>query len=344
VVAVPSPAEVHTVTDDGAVAFVGTRVLRYEGLAPATDYDFDGVAFRTLPRPGGERLATIATVNDVHFGETECGRLEGHDVGPVLTSAAGSEPYPEVMNRAVAAEIAALGADLVVAKGDLTAHGLAAEYGAFEAVYRPPLGDRLVVTRGNHDHPASGPCFSVPMVECRRLDGVTVAVVDTSRRGEGGGGLEAEQLDRLDGLAAGSDQPVLVFGHHPMRDADVEDWMGEASGLDGLSTTGLLDLVERRREIRGYFAGHTHRNRVKRFLPGRDVAFGEVACTKDFPGSWAEYRVYEGGILAVHHRVSDPEALAWSESCRALVFGLYPQYALGAMSDRCFAFGNPPST
>ncbi len=65
----------------------------------------------------------------------------------------------------------------------------------------------------------------------------------------------------------------------------------------------------------------------------------EVGCTKDFPGTWAEYRVYEAGVLQVVHRMSTPEALAWSESCRNLYsdFGVdYEAYALGALDDRCF--------
>ena len=60
---------------------------------------------------------------------------------------------------------------------------------------------------------------------------------------------------------------------------------------------------------------------------------------KDFPGTWAEYRVYDGGILQVVHRVSSPEALAWSERCRTLYsdFGVdYVAYALGSLNDRCF--------
>jgi hypothetical protein len=58
---------------------------------------------------------------------------------------------------------------------------------------------------------------------------------------------------------------------------------------------------------------------------------------KDFPGSWAEYRVYEGGILQVHRRISAPEALDWTDRTRAMFGGLYPAYSFGAMSDRCFA-------
>ena len=53
----------------------------------------------------------------------------------------------------------------------------------------------------------------------------------------------------------------------------------------------------------GYFAGHTHRNRVRRYGPTGDVPWVEVACVKDYPGAWAEYRVYEGGILQIFHRI-----------------------------------------
>ena len=60
---------------------------------------------------------------------------------------------------------------------------------------------------------------------------------------------------------------------------------------------------------------------------------------KDFPGTWAEYRVYEGGIMQVVHRVSSPDALRWSERCRHLYrdFGIdYETYALGRLDERCF--------
>ena len=36
--------------------------------------------------------------------------------------------------------------------------------------------------------------------------------------------------------------------------------------------------------IVGYFAGHTHRNRVRRFAATGDVPWVEVACVKDYPG------------------------------------------------------------
>ena len=68
----------------------------------------------------------------------------------------------------------------------------------------------------------------------------------------------------------------------------------------------------------------------------------EVGCVKDFPGTWAEYRVFEGGILQVVHRISAPDALRWSERCRYLYsdFGIdYQSYAMGELGHRCFEIG-----
>src|SRR5438067_12860567 len=130
--AVEAPVlEVTTVADDEAVVFEGADARRYDGLEPDRDYELDGASFRTLPRPPGERLATVATVNDVHFGETECGVLEGLEPGPILQSEPDEAPYPETMNRGAIAEIQRLAPDAVVAKGDLTTHGTAEEYKAF---------------------------------------------------------------------------------------------------------------------------------------------------------------------------------------------------------------------
>ena len=101
---------------------------------------------------------------------------------------------------------------------------------------------------------------------------------------------------------------------------------------------GLDELCTRHSNVVAYAAGHTHRHRV-RPMARSGVPSIEVGCTKDFPGTWAEYRVFEGGIMQVVHRMSSPEALAWSESCRHLYsdFGIdYETYALGSLADRCF--------
>jgi len=109
-------------------------------------------------------------------------------------------------------------------------------------------------------------------------------------------------------------------------------------GIDPDAADALSDVMRRRAAIVAYTSGHTHRHRV-RWIDGTIPSI-EVGCVKDFPGTWAEYRVYDDGILQVVHRMSTPEALAWSEQCRTLYsdFGVdYASYALGSLQDRCFA-------
>ncbi len=94
------------------------HVIEAHGLAPDTEYTVavDGIVpddqvpavVRTLAAPAGPPLATIATVNDVHFGETVCGMI--HDtpeevLGPWVRSAPGEDPYPVMMNNAAVAEM-----------------------------------------------------------------------------------------------------------------------------------------------------------------------------------------------------------------------------------------------
>lgn len=333
---VSGAAEVWTVADDEAVIFDGSVVEVHDGLNPDTEYHEHGLVWRTLPRPPGERLATVTAVNDLHFGETQCGMFIGMDLGPILTSPPGAPPYPSLMNGVAVAEMARLDPDAVIIKGDVTTVGTSEEYAAFEACYRPTFGSRLYVTRGNHDNRETFSAFATPPYQAITVPGAIVVLLDTSRPGEGAGYLDVEQLDWLDELAAGAGRPVLVFGHHPCFEPGAEDWMGAGSHMAVKDSQALVEVVARRSAIVGYLSGHTHRNRVRRFAATGDVPFAEVGSVKDFPGSWAEYRIFEGGILQVHRRLADPAALAWSESCRALFAGLYPGYASGELADRCF--------
>jgi 3',5'-cyclic-AMP phosphodiesterase len=139
-------------------------------------------------------------------------------------------------------------------------------------------------------------------------------------------------------VAADADRPVFIMGHH-------QNWSpgggrpDDYFGINPDDSERLIDLVARRSRIVAYAAGHTHRNRVRHTPAAGSVPFIEVGCVKDFPGSWAEYRVHEGGIMQVHHRISTRDALRWSERCRHLYadFGVdYETYALGGLEDRCF--------
>ena len=324
--------DITTVADDLVVLHDGSRVVRAEGLTADTDHTIDGVAVRTLPRPGGDLLCRIATVNDVHFGEIECGRIDDLAEGPIQRPAPGEPPYPETMNRSAVDEIAALDPAAVIVKGDLTAFGTDAEFAAFEACYGR-FGERLHVVRGNHDAYEGQARYAHDLwIE---LPGVCVALLDTAIPRHTTGDLRPDQIEWLDTHTATADRPVLVMGHH-------QQWIeGNRSddyfGLHPDSSDALAAVIERRRSIVAYTAGHTHRHRVRRTAAG--VPSIEIGCVKDFPGTWAEYRVYEGGIMQVVHRISSPAALDWSERCRHLYsdFGIdYESYALGPLDQRCF--------
>jgi 3',5'-cyclic AMP phosphodiesterase CpdA len=294
------------------------------------------MAFTTLPRPPGERLATIATVNDVHFGEQAAGIIGGSDIGPILRSEPGEPPYPEVMNRAAVAEIAAVAPDVVVAKGDLTSGGIEEEHRAFLDCYGAAFGDRLRAVRGNHDVCGARTFADDPVQEVV-LPGVVVAILDTTIPGKANGTLHPDQLAWLDALGARADRPVLVLGHHHVWNPDTGHRDGTYYGIEPDASQGLVDFVARRPALVAYAAGHTHRNRVVHVAASGDVPYAEVAATKDFPGAWAEYRVFEGGILQVLHRIADPAALRWTERTRSMYAGLYAEYAFGELGDRCFA-------
>ena len=332
-----APIELTTVTTVSAVFHHGSHASVVDGLAPATAYEHHGIAYSTLPRPTGRLRCRVVTVNDTHFGEVEAGRVGDLPRGPIQRAAPGATPYPEVMNRALVAEVLADEASCgpiaaVVAKGDLTAVGADAEFAAFEDCYRTPFGDRLFAVRGNHDAPIGQDRYAGD--QWIELDGVAIAVLDTVVPGSAHGDLDADQLAWLDAMAGDSTDPVIVMGHHPQ-------YLGATGHDPSMSLTpgssdALDEVFSRRRAIVAYTAGHTHRHRVQRSTAG--VPSIEVGCVKDFPGTWAEYDVYDGGILQIVHRVSAPEALAWSEQCRGLYadFGVdYTTYALGRLEDRC---------
>ena len=300
------------------------------------------VAVTTLPTPSGERLATVATVNDVHFGEVVAGQIDDLDDGPLRHVAPGDEPYPEVMNRAAVAEIQEIRPDAVVVKGDLSLDGTDEEWAAFEDCYRTPFGERLHVVRGNHDSYRHQDRYTGD--QRIEVDGLVIALLDTAIPGETTGRITPDQIDWLDTVAAAADVPVMAMGHHQQWIPHADDpETGERRSDDyfGLHPDGsdrLDELCARRPSIVAYSAGHTHRHR-RRPMTRSGATSIEVGCTKDFPGTWCEYRVYEGGVMQVVHRMSSPQALAWSESCRVLYsdFGIdYGTYALGSLADRCF--------
>jgi Icc protein len=322
------PVELTTVTDTEAVLHDGLRVVRVDGLRPGKEHTVEGVTFRTLPKPGGERLATVVTVSDLHIGETECGRYDGVNLGPPLTAEPGEPPYPETMARAAAAEIAGAEPDAVIAKGDLTGQGAEEELATFEAIFE---GHPLHWTYGNHDVSSRSQLCPEPVMELVTVPGARIALLDTSIPAQAGGQVAADQLEWLDELGSDESTPVLVMGHHPLF-----DHAAFTAGINAEDSERLVELFARRPALVGYFAGHSHRNSVRRLPATGDVPWAEIGATKDYPGVWAEYRIYERAVMQVVHRISAPEALAWTDRTRSMFGGLYPSYSFGSLEDRCF--------
>lgn len=325
--------EITTVADDLIIAHDGVEVTRLEHLEPAATYAVGGQQVTTLSRPAGNLLCRFATVNDLHFGEQECGTVDDSLLGPIQRVRPGEPPYPETMNRGAVAEMAAADLVAVIVKGDLSADGRPEEWTAMEACYGTAFGDRLHVVRGNHD--AYHHQTSYVGNQAIELPGVTIALLDTVLPGESTGVVSPETVDWLDSLAATATVPVFAMGHH-------QQWIsGKRSddyfGIHPDSSDALSALALRRSALVAYSAGHTHRHRVRSMACG--IPSIEIGCVKDFPGTWAEYRVYDGGIMQVVHRISSPDALAWSERCRHLYADFdidYETYALGTLEERCF--------
>ena len=288
---------------------------------------------RTLARPTGRLLATVATANDVHFGETECGKTGDpatDAIGPVLSSAPGEPPYPELMNGAVVDEMLALDPDVVVVKGDLTDTGKAEEYEAFLACYGR-LGARMHHVRGNHDAIRDSEMARQGAPYAIVLDGVTLAVLDTVVPGWVGGALDAEQRGWLDDLAADTSGPVLVFAHHPAFNHDPD------YGLQADDHAALLDVFARAARTSSAISPGTRtrttscetpaaatcrasRSRAPRTTRarGRSTASTKAATPRWCAGS------------------SGPRRRDWSERARHMIQGIYRDLVLGTIDDRCF--------
>lgn len=327
------PYHLAHVTGLESGAEVGVDV---EGAVHGDDPHFPRTV-TTLVRPPGRLLATVATANDVHFGETVCGRIHtvpDEELG-VAIPRPDEPPYPQTMNNAAIDEMLELDPDLVLVKGDLTCEGTVEEYQQFLDAYGR-LGDRMHHVRGNHDAMRDDTMALEGAPYAVERDGVSFVMLDTVRPGTEFGRITAAQIDWLDEYAAAASNPVFVFGHHNLWDLDAEERSASYFGVNCDDSEAFGEVVLRRTNIVGYFAGHTHRHRIRRSERARFIPCVEVGATKDYPGVWAEYRIHEGGFTQVVHRISTQAAMDWTERTRFLYAGMYRDYSLGPLEHRCY--------
>jgi predicted phosphodiesterase len=330
--------EVTTVADDEIVLHYvedGKSLIKsFKGLKPDSEVEIGNLKIKTLQRPSGELLCKFATVNDIHIGEKTAGLVEGFSDLEGLSSDPDKIPYPIMMSVQAVKEISQINPEVVLAKGDLTSEASDEEFEKFLNIYGETFKDKLYYVRGNHDAKLSSN-ISTKDLQVIDLPGVKLVMIDTSIEDQYNGQVTDDQIESLDQIAHDYQGNILVFGHHQIWNPESRVRPETYFGVKPDDSERFVELMAKHNNLKGYFAGHTHRNRVRRFKTSGDKPYAEIAAVKDFPGSWAEYRVYETGVLQIHRRLSSDECLNWSDKCRSLYGGRYAQYSFGEIEDRC---------
>ena len=320
----------------GLPAATALDVMVDDGQGPAHHL----TTVRTLAPPPGRELFRFATVNDIHLGDPHFGIMP-----TVPHPDAGGAPPPERCLRAAVGELAAWGAELIVAKGDITDHGSPSEWATAAAVLAG-AGLPVEAIPGNHDVcteatdgskllAEAGITFSAGRPETRELPGIRLILADTTVAGRNRGTVagSAGEVARLAGEAEG---PALVAMHHHVQRHRV--MTHPPRGIPGVEAVPFLDALAAANPATLVITGHSHRHRRHRWGP-RTVT--EVGSPQDYPGTWAGYVVHEGGIRQVVRRVAEPEAIAWTESTRGCFLGLWGRWAPGTLDQRCFSLTWP---
>jgi 3',5'-cyclic-AMP phosphodiesterase len=333
----------------------GPGGLELTGLSPGSveplevaDHRGDVVArvrVRTIARPPGEELCRFATISDLHLGRGMHGlhgHLRGTDPPPARVPdhhrAVADDPHlPLHCARAAVQEATAWGADHLVVKGDVVDEtedwtwDLAADL--FGSAAMP-----ISMIPGNHDlgrlrrfEPEVGAAARglhlVRGVEHVDLPGVRVALVDPCCPGNGWGRI-ARHADAVADLAVTAPSLFVATHQQPQRFTVPYYW---PHGIPGPDARAFAATVRSANPRAMASSGHTHRNRVRRVA---GLTWTEVAATNHYPGVWAGYRVFEGGIMQVVRRIIDPVALAWTESSRSFLGGVWALWSTGSPSDR----------
>ncbi len=352
----------------------GTRHVRIEGLEPGTRYRigietpagepsqpdrFFPEAVTTLPACDAAPIASFATLNDLHFGEPRFGGVllpdgeYGEDQpGFEFVSAGDTDvPYWRFMNEDAIAEINALDVDMTIIKGDIADRG---QQDQFETAAKAFANLRMPhhAFLGNHDYYAVLEGVQVDgyallgqprAPRTLELAGWRLVLLETAEPGEHHGVFADDRLHWLDRtLVETRDpaRPTLILMHHHPVPPEFADSYPNTIGLNPLHSVHFFELLGRHPQVLGVLIGHTHRNRVRRYAASGAIPFVEVNCTKDYPGGFAHYRLFEDGTFRQEvHRTSSRRALDHSTRCRDLFKGGYRHFAFGDLDERCFVAG-----
>ena len=349
----------------------GTRQVRLTDLDPGTTHEVRLAAngaeptepnpwfpetVRTLDAPSGAPVATFATLNDLHFGEPRFGGAftDGDWGGPETpdSPAVHAEdtevPYWRFMNEDAVADINASGVDATFIKGDIADRGRPEQFEAARACFDGFTAPHHAFL-GNHDHYGLHEGLEVDgyaLLDQPRaprtvdLANWRLVLLETALPGEHHGEFEG---DRLEWLAQTLEQaeaerrPTLLLMHHHPVPPEFADRYPNTIGIRPEHSLAMFDVVGRYPAVRGVLIGHTHRNRVRRYPGSGSVPWIEVNCTKDYPGGWGHYQLYEDGSFRQEvRRTSSERALAHSSLCSGFFGGGYRLFSLGKLEQRSF--------
>lgn len=225
---------------------------------------------RTLARPRGRHIQTIAICNDIHIG--------------MKSEIDGNRKWPSIMASEMLAELKRLRINRVYVNGDVCDNGTTEESLEMRRIFDAFGRDSqdYFFTRGNHDAYSmksfNDPDPLLPVFPEHKLQHIWVTRdkklriigLDSSWPGLGGGRIGDAQFDQLEAeLQRDSHTPTLMMAHHPVTThaafSDIRMRDGIIAKDDSMRLQRLLHKAP------GVFfmaAGHTHRaHRDARDLP-----------------------------------------------------------------------------
>ncbi len=297
----------------------------------------------TLPAARGAHLGRVATASDLHIGAYRWGFFKTmRPAGPPADDLDGAG-YASVAAFDALADIAAWDPALVVLKGDLAQHRRDHDFEVLGSILDRFEQLPMTLVPGNHDvdrHsqidvPRTVGALQRPLVmgiKVNDLPGLRVISANSTVDGADRGTLVRVGHDILDAAsdAARDGVATMICLHHQLQLERVP--RGWPPGISRAESVAFLDRLIAANSSSLVTSGHVHRNRRLRYGP---ITITEVAATRDWPGVWAAYDIYEGGITQATYRISAPRTVQWHDYSRQAVGGVWGRWSPGRFGDRC---------
>ncbi|MEY2472761.1 MAG: 3,5-cyclic-AMP phosphodiesterase [Actinomycetota bacterium] len=225
----------------------------------------------------------------------------------------------------------------MLGKGDLTDRGSVEEFEWFAALVRD-AGVEMTAILGNHDI-RTDDVDGAAVLRSRGIDtatratavdvpGLRIVMLPSLRDYHLGEWTEADR-DELIRLAHESARPLFVATHHYPQRFNVANEF--PPGIPARNARLLLDALDEAAPRSVIACGHTHRHHRRHY---KSLLITEIGSTKDWPGVWAGYRVFEGGIMQTVHQVQEPSARAWLDRTGGTLFGVWRYWSPGVRTHR----------